>query len=256
MSGIPITVAALPVVTPTGGDSIPVWDTETGIQGRITVTGLLGMLDDTFATLAGGNTFLGIQTFDSNIVGFAAVLGPKAAGAGQRGANLFIGINSTDLAPGTVTFQSSSGSGGTNVFTWADDAGVLRIKRGFSGDWPTGANRNTDGVAVGAQTSSLSAKDVLEALTPIDQVLAWVAEGAEAVKRFTYKSGQNDFEEYEGVIVDYAGRYGTDRDEDHPNGKSLNTINATGDLLRAVAWLVGQNDELRARVLALEEGAA
>jgi hypothetical protein len=40
------------------------------------------------------------------------------------------------------------------------------------------------------------------------------------------------------VIVDYAPRYGMDRDPAHPAGKSLNLINVVGDLLRAVAWLI------------------
>jgi len=253
MSGVPITVNALPAVNPTGPDSIPVWDFESGLQGRVTFANLIAFLDDTFPILAGANTFLGIQTFDSTIVGYVIALNPRAAGAGQRGSNILLGINTTDGAPGTLVYQTSSGSGGTSAYTWSDDSGVLRIKRGFSGDWPTGANRNTDGVAVGTQTSSLDAKDVLEELTPIDQVLAFVAAGAEAVRRFTYKSGQSNFEEFEGVIVDYAGRYGTDRDEEHPHGKSLNTVNATGDLLRAVDWLVSENAKLQGRLTALEE---
>src|SRR4029078_167337 len=106
--------------------------------------------------------------------------------------------------PGTLQLSCSAASGGTLVYVWSDDTGQVRVKRGFSSDWPTGANRNTDGVVVGTQTSSLDTKNLKDGLTPIETVLSWVAEGAAAVRRFDYKSGQNGGEVYEGVVVDYA----------------------------------------------------
>ena len=55
-------------------------------------------------------------------------------------------------------------------------------------------------------------------------------------------------EEFSGVVVDYAARYGMDRDAAHPAGKSLNTINSTGDLLIAVNYLAGRVADLEARL--------
>jgi hypothetical protein len=248
----------MPLVTLDGTDQIAVWDTASGTQGRQTINQLITLMAGTFATLAGGNTFSGSQVMTGTLgvqaamSAYAWTQADRAAGAGQRGAYIFLGRNSDDSTPGTIQLTCSAGSGGTLVYVWSDDSGNLRIKRGFSADWPTGANRNTDGVVVGTQTSSLDTKDVIEELSPIEDVLGWVAEGAAAVRRFTYKDGTNNGEEFEGVVVDYAGRYGSDVDETHPNGKSLNTINAIGDLLRAVDYLTQQNAALMVRLEALE----
>ena len=72
---------------------------------------------------------------------------------------------------------------------------------------------------------------------PIDDVLTAVQAGADAVRRFTYKSGAFNGEEFSGVVTDYAPRYGMDRDVEHPAGKSLNILTVIGDLLLAVANL-------------------
>jgi hypothetical protein len=223
---------------------------------------MVGLGDDDhpqYAKLAGGNTFSGAQVFSSTTVGVLGTLGAyafsqadRAAGAGARGCYAYLGRNSDDSTPGTLQLSCSAASGGTLVYVWSDDTGQVRVKRGFSSDWPTGANRNTDGVVVGTQTSSLDTKNLKDGLTPIETVLSWVAEGAAAVRRFDYKSGQNGGEVYEGVVVDYAPRYGEDRDENHPSGKSLNVINAVGDLLRVVDHQAMQIAELMARVTALE----
>jgi len=64
-------------------------------------------------------------------------------------------------------------------------------------------------------------------------------------------------EYFEGVIVEYAPRYGMDMDATHEAGRSLNNVTVIGDLLRAVDFLVAQNAELQGRLTALEElGAA
>lgn len=69
--------------------------------------------------------------------------------------------------------------------------------------------------------SCLSSKDIVGDPLSIDAVLASVQRGAEAVRRFTYKSGAYNGEEFSGIVTDYAPRYGMDRDEKRPAGRSL-----------------------------------
>lgn len=66
--------------------------------------------------------------------------------------------------------------------------------------------------------------------------------GAEAVRRFVYRSGAFGGEEFEGVVTDLAPAYGMDRDEEQPAGKSLNEIQILGDLLRMVDSLAQRVD--------------
>lgn len=162
---------------------------------------------------------------------------------GTNGGQFFqIGRNSSGSTPAAANIALED-KGGTYYFIWPDDSGNLRI---YTGE-PTNAN-DTSGTVVGTQTSSLDSKNVLGTPEPIDSVLAAVAAGAEAVRRFTYKSGAFGGEEFSGVVVDYAPRYGMDRDAEHPAGKALNVVTVIGDLLLVV-------NDLAARVAALEAKA-
>lgn len=242
MSGVPITVNAMPAVTPTGGDSVPVWDTESGIQGRVTLNNLGAI----FALLTGA-TFVGALMVSA---------GDSGAGAAPP-VRVYNNTNAITPAPGAINLVRADGQ---NASVYTTNDGLLRIANVFN---ITNANM-AGGTVVGSQSSNLAEKDVLAGLSPIEDVLAAVAAGAAAVRRFVYKAplngdtgereGERPYggEVFEGVIIDYAERYGMDRDEAHPEGRSLNTINATGDLLRAVAWLVEENAALTARVAALE----
>ncbi|MBK8772619.1 MAG: hypothetical protein IPM06_19640 [Rhizobiales bacterium] len=145
--------------------------------------------------------------------------------------------NASTPAAGTLGLRDK---GGQTYWIWPDDSGVLRIDVNL----PVNAN-DTAGTVVGAQTSSLDSKDIAGEPIAIDDVLAAVRAGAEAVRRFTYKSGSFNGEEFSGVVVDYAPRYGMDRDAEHPAGKSLSVITVVGDLLMAVS-------NLAERVAALE----
>ena len=62
--------------------------------------------------------------------------------------------------------------------------------------------------------------------------LAALVAAADLVRRFTYKSNAFDGQEFSGVVLDGAElqRYGQDADAEHPAGKSLNIINAIGDM--------------------------
>lgn len=160
---------------------------------------------------------------------------------GSAGApHLFIGRNSnaSTPSPGYIIFQRQEG---TSDYVYPDASANLRI---LSGVEPNNANIN-NGMIIGTQSSSLDVKNVTGDAPAAATALEYIAQAAQAVRRFTYKNGSMDGQEFSGIIVDYAPRYGMDRDEDHPVGKSLNIINAIGDLMIVVA-------DLAARVAALE----
>jgi hypothetical protein len=138
-------------------------------------------------------------------------------------------INASTPAAGFIYMYDKSG---TAYAIWPDDSGVLRINNAD----PTFAN-DAAGARVGEQTSSLDAKHIVGAPLDIADVLVAVQAGADAVRRFTYRSGAYGGEEFSGVVTDFAPRYGMDCDEAHPAGRSLNLITVVGDLLMAVANL-------------------
>lgn len=137
--------------------------------------------------------------------------------------------NASTPAAGFLMMQNRSGS---SYRVWVDASGLLRT----GVIYPTFAN-DSAGTVVGSQTSSLDSKELLGPAVDGAEALLFVAEGAEAVRRFTYKSGAFGGEEFSGLVVDYAPRYGMDRDDEHPAGKSLNVVTAVGDLMLAVAHL-------------------
>lgn len=152
---------------------------------------------------------------------------------------LFVGrnTNATTPAAGAIGFNDRLG---TISYVWTDDANLLRI----GASRPKGGS-DTTGSVVGDQTSALAAKDIIPGASTIAEIWVRIQAGADAVRRFSYKSGAYNGQEFEGVVVDYAPEYGKDRDDEFPNGKALNEINIVGDLLRAVA-------DLSARVAVLE----
>jgi len=259
MSGVPITIPALPAVSPATADQVALWDTDLGIQGKSTLTNLGSVL-----ALLTGATFTGVVAAPS----INAFVGDNGAGGG----GILIADNNQNVttpAPGSTRMDKAVGGG--SFFLFPDDSNILR----FTTSTPTNANYATGNV-IGTQTSSLDTKDVLGEALPAEEVLALIAEGAAAVRRFQYKAVLNPVydnegnetgefvegprpyggEEFSGVVVDFAGRYGTDRDAAHPNGKGLNTINSTGDLLIAVNYLAGRVAELEARLEAGVSGVS
>ena len=184
-----------------------------------------------FPRLAVANTFTANQTITAGSGASALNLTGTDNGS-SYGAVISLGRNSNASTPAAGWIQMVD-KGNTPYSVWPDDSGVLRIGTAA----PTYAN-DSAGTVVGAQTSSLAAKELLGGESGIETVLAAVQAGAQAVRRFRYHSGAFNREAFEGVVVDFAPRYGMDRDVDHPAGKSLNEITVIGDLLRAVAWLV------------------
>lgn len=238
------TIAQRPAIaTLATDDELAVADTSATVTGKASLTTLRTFLNIYYGQLAAANTFTALQTFAPaagiaiNAIaaaGSTAVNLPGQDNGAAAGPMVAIGsnTNATTPAPGALVLQKCNPLG--NAYLWFDDASNLRTLTNAA---ITSANRNA-GTVVGTQTSSLDAKQLIGGLTSIEDVLAAVQRGAEAVRRFTYKSGAFNGEEFEGVVVDYEPRYGMDRDEEHEAGKSLNLINAVGDLLRAVAWLV------------------
>lgn len=154
--------------------------------------------------------------------------GDVGTGSGQF---VQIGRNTNASTPAAAHIDLED-KGGQYYSIWPDDSGVLRIHTAI----PTNSS-DTAGSVVGAQTSSLDAKRLIGEPLLISEILAEIIRGAQAVRRFTYRSGAYNGEEFSGVVVDFAPRYGMDRDEAHPAGKSLNVATVVGDLLLAVAHL-------------------
>ena len=159
------------------------------------------------------------------------------------GPSIAVGKNNNASTPAAGYIQLTPKTASARRL-WVDDTGLLRI---HTAD-PTNAN-DTAGTVVGAQTSSLDAKDIAGDALGVGEILDHIAQGAAAVRRFTYKNGSFGGEEFSGIVVDYAPRYGMDRDAEHPHGKSLSIITAIGDLMIAV-------DYLARRVAALEAAHA
>lgn len=110
---------------------------------------------------------------------------------------------------------------------------------------PTNANQ-ASGTIVGTQSSTAESKNILEGLSPIDDVLTRIVLGSQSVRRFNYRDGRMSSQEFEGVVTNYAPDYGMDRTDEVPQGKSLNEITIIGDLLRAVAHLAEEFTQLKA----------
>lgn len=224
-------------------DYLPIRDTSAGTDKKIARSDLLGSLTVTVNAAAGNSQAWQLSgtnrariELQTNASLFVMEDFDNSNLAGPR---LQAGRNSNASTP-AAGFLRLSNLGGTGYRIWPDTAGNLRI--GTSD--PTNA-ADTSGTVVGAQTSSLDSKTIAGKPLPTVDILAAVQAGADAVRRFTYRNGAFNGEEFSGVVVDYAPRYGMDRDGEHPAGKSLNVATVIGDLLLAVA-------NLAERVAALE----
>lgn len=169
-----------------------------------------------FVQLTGSTTQFALAAFDNG-----SGLGP----------GIYIDRNNNASTP-AAGFLRLTNRGGSDYYTWADASGNLRI--GTTS--PTNANDGT-GTVVGTQTSSLDSKNILGSVISPQEALQNLLNACKALRRFSYKNGAFNGEEFEGLVVDYAPRYGMDRDEAHPAGKSLNVITLLGDLVQAVAYL-------------------
>lgn len=256
-----IRIDQLTSITPASADSIPVWDSSASLTGRFTVADLTTLLQSTFATQAGGNTFTGTQNITGNVIVSGVLQGLSTDGGSGEVITLSAGGNNNASTPHPGLLVTSRVSGAA-ARLYCDNSGIWRTRL-------TAVNNSNyaTGDVVGAQTSSLDSKDLTgEPVSGADALASIVQAAQEAIKRFVYKpaTGYDDDgnesvgdrpyngEEFSGIVVDFAPRYGMDRDDEHPHGKSLNTINAIGDLMLAVNYLAEQNTALQTRIEALE----
>lgn len=225
------------------GDYLVINDVSAGTDKKITRDNLIGSLKVTVNAASGDSQvwqLSGTNRAKLNIATNAAFFSLEDFDNGtSSGSRLQAGRNSNASTP-AAGFLRLSNLGGTGYRIWPDTSGNLRINTAD----PTNA-ADTAGTVVGTQTSSLDAKIITGEALPAVDILAAVQAGAEAVRRWTYRNGAYNGEEFSGVVVDYAPRYGMDRDAEHPAGKSLNVATVIGDLLIAVA-------NLAERVAALE----
>lgn len=150
------------------------------------------------------------------------------------GPHINIGRNNNASTP-SAGFLYIMARSATQYAVWPDNSGNLRIGTSL----PTSANDST-GTVVGAQTSSLDSKIIHENLPKLaDSILGILYAAKYGLRAWSYKSKAYSNEFFpNGLVTDYAQRYGMDRDSDHPCGKSLNTPVAIGDLVAAVGFIL------------------
>lgn len=233
------------VATITGGGTISLG----GFTLTVPATG-------TAALRGVANTFTGANTFTTNLNTFTGGIVSNPVSTSVSGINITspsgasaaaVTINSADLGSGynyILIGRNSNGStpasgwiritGKTNNDNdlWVDSSatpGILRIGNG------TTSSTDTGGSVVGAQTSSLDQKDVIEEVTDYDAALSVIENTP--LFRFRYKDGRLGGGEYLGIITDYSPVFGADPDEEHANGRILNEINAHGYAMAAIKAL-------------------
>lgn len=264
MADVTMNSVTIPNVTPAGGDLLLLWDASAGANGECSINDLIALLQATFATLSGGNTLTGAQTVTGTIAASGAVTASLyfvSVNDNGTGAGPFIRMernnSASTPAPASVVIRQGNNAWAT---LWPDNSGVWRTAALPSGVASTDI---ATGTVVGAQTSSLDAKEVTgEPVSGAEALASVVSAAQDAIMRFVYKGavsvdedgavvvGDRPYngEEFSGIVVDFAPRYGMDADDEHPYGRSLNVINAIGDLMLAV-------DYLASRVAALEAAA-
>lgn len=224
--GVANTFTAANVFAPTSTSVIGVdVNMPTGTSARA-IRGQINGVERFLLLMNNSDTQIQLQETDTG-----AAVGPR----------IMIARNNNGSTPSAGTIRLANLSAST-YYIWPDASGNLRI--GTTA--PTNA-QDTSGTVVGTQTSMAEAKHISDELSSLADVLERVQGGAGSVRRFAYRSGSYNKQEFEGVVTDLAPHYGMDRDADHPQGKSLNQTQIIGDLLRTVDWLVERVAELEAK---------
>lgn len=170
-------------------------------------------------------------------------IGEANLGAGH-GPHITIQRNNNASTP-AAGFLYMANRGGTGISLWFDQFGILR-----GNTTPPSSANDLAGAVIGSQTSSLDSKYILQnaSAQPEEAIQHIVTAAKTALRRFTYKSGAFSHEEFEGIVTDFAPRYGMDRDEQHPAGKALNEIVLFHDLIRSVEYLYEKVQRLERQV--------
>lgn len=245
---------------PVTGDFLQIYDASAGSTDKDRKVNI-----SRFAILANTQTFTAAQTFTGGVSSTQPATGTSAVtvtplasmsaapiaisnidNSSSFGPFLSIGRNSNVSTPAAGFIRLVGRTGNSNDI-WADSSaspGVLRIGNG------TTTTTDLGGSIVGAQTSSLDQKEVIEELTDYDSALSVIC--ATPLYRFRYKDNRFGNPEYLGIITDYSPIFGADPDEEHPNGRILNEVNAHGYAMAAIRALAAQVAALRAEVEALK----
>lgn len=201
----------------------------TTITGTLSATSSFGATKATLAPSSSGD--IGLQiTPHSSATADAIRIDSADTGASNFGPFLSVGRNTNASgAGGWIRLYTKSGSTGD---LWVDNSGNVRVGAA------TGNSNDTGGTVVGTQSSSLTAKNIIgSTISPRDALMNILA-ATKALRRFTYKNGSFDNQEFDGVVIDYAPRYGMD------NGKSLNSITLFNDLILSIQALSDRLEKL------------
>jgi len=153
----------------------------------------------------------------------------------DRNVGTEVGANTP--APGAVGFVTDA-----NVvhYIWCD-TGLLRMHT----VQPT-YNTREHGDEVGGQSSYLGAKNIIRQWgDPTDALEAVLDTG---VYDFTYKDGKYNFEQFTGIVTDWAPWAGKEKTEDCPHGRQLNMVNVTGYHTLAIQALSKKIEDLERRL--------
>jgi len=165
---------------------------------------------------------------------------PSFDNGSDVGPTINIGRNSNGSTPAAGLLYIMARSA-TQYAIWPDNSGNLRI--GTSS--PTSAN-DTTGTVVGTQSSSLASKNIADSLPDMREAYQHILQAARnGLRAWSYKNNAYNGEYFpNGIVTDYAPRYGMDRSESNPHGKSLNTPVAIGDLMASILVISERLDRL------------
>lgn len=215
--------------SPQSTDLVATWDGSASTSKKVTLANVI--VGGGGAALSAANTFADTVTvtLPTNAAKTAIVISAFDNGAGIGGRlSIYENSNASTPAAGSINLRTKDGD---SRYLWHDATGLLRTHTVST----TNAT-DTAGTVVGAQSSHADFKNVIGAPIADADALAALVTAADLVRRFTYKSGSFDGQEFSGVVLDGAElqRYGQDADAEHPAGKSLNIINAIGDMMLAL----------------------
>lgn len=242
--------------TPAATDLAGIWDVSGGAMKKSTLAEIVAGAGAAALNTA-ANTFTQGQTIaPATVVTALTITEPTGAtsistvlinnhdNGAVAGPRLTIGCNNNISTPaaGSLAIRKLDA---TAAIIWPDAAGLLRIGASTA---PTNATDTSAGDVVGSQSSHIAYKNIVGDAVSDSDALAALIEAAETVKRFTYKSGAYDGQEFSGIVLEgeTLERYGKDATEDCPAGRSLNEVNLLGDLVKAVRYLAARVEALEA----------
>lgn len=215
--------------SPQSTDLVATWDGSASTSKKVTLANVI--VGGGGAALSAANTFTDAVTvtLPTNANKTAIAISPFDNGSGIGG-RITVSENSNASTPAAGSINLRMKTAGSR-YIWHDNTGLLRTHTS-----PTTNATDTAGTVVGAQSSHADFKNVIGAPIADADALAALVAAADLVRRFTYKSNAFGGQEFSGVVLDGAElqRYGQDADAEHPAGKSLNIINAIGDMMLAL----------------------